>query len=133
MSSNKLLFIASDPDVTAMLDIYFESAGYTVKTFQSSQNGILEARSWKPDAILVDARIKDKAVSEVCQDLLTHSLTNHIPIVLLLDSTDRRAKLEALEIGVDDIVGRPFDVEELKLRVEAVIRLASYRSSIPED
>jgi DNA-binding response OmpR family regulator len=44
---------------------------------------------------------------------------------MLLHVNDRQARLEALEVGVSDIVTRPFDIEELRLRVEAAVRLST--------
>ncbi len=66
----------------------------------------------------------------VCQELLEDTLTAHIPIIMLLHVDERRARLEALEVGADDIVTKPLDIEELRLRVEAAIRLSTFRVQI---
>jgi DNA-binding response OmpR family regulator len=126
MTSNRLLIIDPDAGVTATLKIYFEGHNYEVKAFHSGSEGIFEAQAWQPNAVLINDYPADKPVAAICRELIEHPLTGHIPVLLLLSATDRRAKLEALEIGVTDIISRPYDIEELRLRIETAIRFASY-------
>jgi DNA-binding response OmpR family regulator len=88
------------------------------------------ARPWQPNAILISDEFTDKDPYQVCRELLDDTLAGHIPMVMLLHLNERRARLNALEVGVDDIIPKPFDIEELRLRVEAAIRLATMRASI---
>ncbi|MFQ5575629.1 MAG: response regulator transcription factor [Anaerolineae bacterium] len=126
MSNKRLLIIDPDPALPTTLKLYFENAGYKVNLTADESKGILAARSWQPGAILISSQLAGEPAHQVCQNLLRHSLTGHIPIILLLALNDRQARLKALELGVDDVIHRPIDVEELKLRVEAAIRLASF-------
>ena len=71
------------------------------------------------------AEFTDKDPYRVCRDLLDDTLTGHIPILMLFHLNERQARLEALEVGVGDIITKPFDIEELRLRVEAAIRLST--------
>ena len=126
-SARRLLLIASDVDTAAVLQVYFENAGYTVKKKSGGDEGILEARAWQPDAVLVSNRVADQPAERICYNLLNHPLTRRIPVLLLSSVADRRARLKALELGVDDVITHPFDVEELQLRIEAAIRLATHQ------
>jgi GGDEF domain-containing protein len=65
---------------------------------------------------------------DVCKALRTTTLTKHIPITFLTQKDGRADKVAGLELGADDYVTKPFDVEELRLRVQGSIRRASRES-----
>lgn len=123
----RILIADPDPDVNRMLDLYFESYGHEVKLEPDISKLVNVARHWQPHTILVSTEFLDADPYQVCSDLLHDTMTAHIPIVLLLHLDDRMARLEALEVGVDDILTKPLDIEELRLRVEALIRFSTVR------
>lgn len=126
---SQVLIAEPDQDVNRTLKIYFETYGHTVESLDKLGEVISKARQWQPNAILISSEFTDADPHQVCQQLLEERLTSHIPIIMMLHLDDRRAKLAALEAGVDDIVIKPLDIEELRLRVEAAIRLATMRMS----
>jgi DNA-binding response OmpR family regulator len=128
MSNARILIVDPDVDVLGSLEVYFQSGGYEVKTVESLDDVIKMARPWQPNAILISDEFSDQNPYQISQSLLEDTLTGHIPIVMLLHINDRQARLAALEAGVNDIVSKPFDIEELKLRVEAAIRLSTLRA-----
>lgn len=121
----RILIAEPDPDIRAALQIYFEANGYRIQTVEMAADVIKAARPWQPNAILISAEFTDRNPFQVCQALLDDTLTSHIPVLILLHINERRARLEALEAGASDIVTRPFDIEELRLRTEAAIRLST--------
>jgi diguanylate cyclase (GGDEF)-like protein len=74
---------------------------------------------------------------EVCRTLRTNTRTSHIPIIFLTQKDERSDRLQGLELGADDYITKPFDIEELKLRVQGAIRrseresLTDPRSGLP--
>ncbi len=130
MSKPRILIADPDIDILGSLEVYFESGGYEVQTVESLNEIVKTARPWQPNAILISDEFSDQSPYEICQSLLEDTLTGHIPLVMLLHVNDRQARLAALEAGVNDIVSKPFDIEELKLRVEAAIRLSTLRAEI---
>jgi DNA-binding response OmpR family regulator len=74
---------------------------------------------------------------EVCRTLRTNTRTSHIPVIFLTQKDERSDKLQGLELGADDYITKPFDIEELKLRVQGAIRrseresLTDPRSGLP--
>ena len=74
---------------------------------------------------------------EVCRTLRTSTRTSHIPVIFLTQKDERSDKLQGLELGADDYITKPFDIEELKLRVQGAIRrseresLTDPRSGLP--
>jgi PleD family two-component response regulator len=65
---------------------------------------------------------------EVCRILRTNTRTSHVPIIFLTQKDERSDKLQGLELGADDYVTKPFDIEELKLRVQRAIARAEQQS-----
>jgi DNA-binding response OmpR family regulator len=124
---SRILIADLDPDVSRTLQLYFEADGHQVQTLDAAGLIISTAKSWQPNAILVSTEFTDQDPHQVCQILLEDALTAHIPIVMLLHLDERKARLAALEAGVDDILTKPIDIEELKLRVEAAIRFSTMR------
>jgi diguanylate cyclase (GGDEF)-like protein len=65
---------------------------------------------------------------EVCRILRTNARTSHVPIIFLTQKDERTDKLQGLELGADDYITKPFDIEELKLRVQRAIARAEQQS-----
>jgi DNA-binding response OmpR family regulator len=109
------------------LEVYFRTSGYDIETVDAASHILKTARPWQPNLILVSDDFTDEDPYQVCLSLLDDTLTGHIPIIMLLHLNERQARLDALEVGVCDIVTKPFDIEELRLRIEAAIRLSTMR------
>jgi len=65
---------------------------------------------------------------DVCRKLRGSLRTSHIPIIFLTQKDERSDKIHGLELGADDYITKPFDVEELKLKVKNAIDRAAYES-----
>lgn len=129
-SKFRILIADPDPDIRETLQLYFEANRHEVQIIDEAGLVLRAARSWQPHAILISAEFEDKHPQIVCKDLMDDTLTSHIPLIMLLHHDNRQARLRALEVGVDDIVTKPFDIEELLLRVEATIRLSTTRGRV---
>lgn len=125
MSQKRLLIIEDDVDVAEMLVTFFESQGYEVFSANEGNEGIALGRSKLPDLILLDVNLPDMDGFDVCRQLRTTTLTKYIPITFLTQRDTRADKVAGLELGADDYVTKPFDIEELKLRVQGSIRRAT--------
>ena len=126
-SNPRILIADPDPDIRRSLKVYFQTSGYEIKPVEAASNILKFARPWQPNLILISDDFTDKDPYQVCRELLDDTLTGHIPIIMLLHLNERQARLEALEVGVCDIITKPFDIEELRLRAEAAIRLSTMR------
>lgn len=125
MAKNRLLLIEDDFDVAEMLLMYFQSIGYEVLHADTGQEGIELARTKFPNLILLDLMLPDMDGYDVCIKLRNMSLTKYIPILFLTQKDERAAKVRGLELGADDYITKPFDIDELRLRVEGGIRRAT--------
>ena len=117
-----ILIVDDDPDITSMLEFYFENLEYTVHLARRGAAAIRIAREARPDVILLDVRLPDANGFTVARTLRADRYTEHIPIIFLTGFNDPNDRLEALEIGADDFVTKPFDAQELRLRIERVLK-----------
>jgi len=125
MAKHRLLLIEDDPDVAEMLLMYFQAIEYEVLHADNGKDGIEMARTKFPNLILLDVMLPDMDGYEICYRLRKMSLTKYIPILFLTQKDERASKVKGLELGADDYITKPFDIDELRLRVEGAIRRAT--------
>lgn len=128
MVTHRLLIIEDDFDVAEMLLIYFRGQEYDVLHADNGTDGIELARTKFPNLILLDVMLPDMDGYEICYRLRHMSLTKYIPTLFLTQKDERASKVRGLELGADDYITKPFDVDELRLRVEGGIRRATRES-----
>ncbi len=125
MSSKRLLLIEDDYDVADMLVMYFQSHQYEVHHADNGAEGIELARTRFPNLILLDVMLPYMDGYDVCVQLRNIALTKHIPILFLTQRDERASKVRGLELGVDDYITKPFDIDELRLRIQGTINRAT--------
>jgi diguanylate cyclase (GGDEF)-like protein len=137
MGKARLLVVEDDPDISNMLKIYFSGLDYNVDVALRGNDALEKTRQVLPHLIILDIMLPDIDGYEVCRQLRTSTRTSHIPVIFLTQKDERSDKLQGLELGADDYITKPFDIEELKLRVNGAIRrseresLTDPRSGLP--
>jgi PleD family two-component response regulator len=124
MSKGRILVVEDDFDISNMLRIYFGGQGYGVEVASRGGDALTATRKQAPSLIVLDINLPDMSGYDVCRQLRTTTRTRHIPIIFLTQKDERADKIIGLELGADDYVTKPFDIEELKLRVQNAIRTA---------
>ena len=122
MGKGRILVAADDIDISKMLQIYFNGQGYEVLAVERGFEALTICRTKLPNVVILGVRLPDLDGYEVCRTLKNDVLTSHISIIFLSDLTRRSDKIAALELGADDFITKPFDIEELKLRIEGAVR-----------
>jgi len=122
MSSGRILVVEDDFDISNMLRIYFAGQGYQVEVAARGEDALAMCRRKLPDLIVLDIMLPDMDGYAVCRELRTTTRTSHIPVIFLTQKDERSDKIAGLELGADDYITKPFDIEELKLRVRSAIR-----------
>jgi len=137
MGKARLLIVEDDHDISNMLKIYFTGLGYDVDAAIRGGEALEKTRHVLPHLIVLDIMLPDIDGYEVCRTLRTNTRTSHIPVIFLTQKDERSDRLQGLELGADDYITKPFDIEELKLRVQGAIRrseresLTDPRSGLP--
>jgi PleD family two-component response regulator len=128
MSKARLLIVEDDFDISNMLRIYFSGQDYEVDIAPRGSDALEKTRQHLPHLIVLDIMLPDIDGYEVCRRLRTQPRTRHIPVIFLTQKDERSDKLQGLELGADDYITKPFDIEELKLRVQNAIARAERES-----
>jgi len=128
MSKPRLLIVEDDFDISNMLKIYFSSHNFEVDIAPRGSEALEKTRHSLPHLIVLDIMLPDIDGFEVCRILRTNTRTSHVPIIFLTQKDERSDKLQGLELGADDYITKPFDIEELKLRVQRAITRADQQS-----
>lgn len=118
---NKLLVVEDDPNTSEMLRRYFEIVGYDVVNASTGGDAVEMAKDTQPAVIILDIILPDMDGYEVCKKLRSEESTDHIPIIFLTQKDERRDRLDGLSLGADDYITKPFDMDELRLRVHNII------------
>ncbi|KAA3662789.1 MAG: response regulator [Chloroflexi bacterium] len=121
MSNGRILIVEDDFDISNMLKIFFSGQGYSVEVAARGTEALDLCRKKLPDLIVLDIMLPDMDGYAVCRQLRTTTRTGHIPIIFLTQRDERSDRIAGLELGADDYITKPFDIEELKLRVRTAI------------
>ena len=124
----KILIVEDDLDVAEMLNAYFRVQGYEVFTVNWGEDGVRAGQSIMPDLVILDIRLPDIDGYEVARRLRSDRRTQEIPIIFLTEKRERIDRLQGFEVGADDYITKPFDVQELRLRVRNALKRVSQGS-----
>ncbi len=130
MSKGRILVVEDDFDISNMLRIYFTGQGYDVQVAPRGGDALTLTRKQLPQLIVLDIMLPDMDGYAVCRELRQTTRTSHIPIIFLTQRDERSDRIAGLELGADDYITKPFDIEELKLRVKNAIERVDREKSM---
>jgi DNA-binding response OmpR family regulator len=116
--------LAIDDDEGIRLLIKHGLSSHEVITASDGPEGLEKAHYLMPDLILLDVIMLEMSGFEVCRQLRASADLTRVPVIFLTARGALSSKLEGFDAGADDYVVKPFDVAELEMRVEAVLRRA---------
>ena len=117
-----LLIVEDDLDIADMLNAYFRVQGYEVQTVNWGEDGVRACQTTPPDLVILDIRLPDIDGYEVARRLRANRRTQDIPIIFLTERRERSDRLKGLELRAEDYITKPFDIQELRLRVRNALR-----------
>jgi len=117
-----ILIVEDQPNTAEMLTSYFKAQGYEVTSVGWGKDALAFVEHTIPDLIMLDIRLPDIDGYEVCRQLRTQRRTEHVPVLFLTERRERGDRLLGLKLGAVDYVTKPFDVQELRLRVRNALR-----------
>ena len=115
-----VLIIEDNPEVRAYLKKCLIEAYQVIEAFDGKE-GVEIAIQQIPDLIITDVMMPHKDGFSLTQELKAHKLTHHIPIIILTGKSSRESKLEGLEKEADEFLTKPFDAQELRLRIQGLL------------
>ncbi len=101
-------------------------SGYKIFSAADGSTALKAVKEQKPDIILLDVMLPDMSGYDVLRKLKASPETWNIPVIIVTAFGDHNAKYEALNIGADDFLHKPFDVNELRIRINNSIKVKAY-------
>lgn len=116
----KILIIEDNPDVLKFLELTLKD-NYELTTARNGQAGLTQALETIPDLIISDIMMPIMDGLELCSHLKKDERTSHVPIILLTAKSSKANQLEGLSEGADAYLTKPFEPQELLIRIEKII------------
>lgn len=119
---NKILVIDDEQTINELIKVNLELAGYKVVQALDGIKGFALAKQELPNAIVLDVMMPEVDGYTVAQRVRQNSSTKNIPILMLTALSQLQDKVRGFDIGIDDYLVKPFEMEELKVRLRAILK-----------
>ena len=128
MNGKSILIVDDEAPIREMIVVALEMAGYDCLEAENTQQAHALIIDRKPDRILLDWMLPGTSGIELARRLKRDELTADTPIIMLTAKSEEDNKIQGLEVGADDYITKPFDLNELIARLHALIRRNQGRS-----
>lgn len=123
-----VLIIDDDQCLRSGLNDKLRELGHEILLAQTGHAGLLLARQFNPQLVLLELTLSDISGNDVVRLLKAQAETRHIAIVIMSERGDEVDRIVGFELGADDYVVKPFSIRELALRVQAILRRTGSKS-----
>ncbi|VXD22889.1 response regulator in two-component regulatory system (bfmR/bfmS) [Planktothrix serta PCC 8927] len=116
MASAKILVVDDDPAIRNLINRYLSQQDYEVDTAHDGHSALEKFEQFKPDLVVLDLNLPDTTGLALCREMQSRT-----SVFILMLTSEKDPKL-GLKEGADDFVTKPFDLEELNLRIKAILK-----------
>ena len=120
----RVLVVDDDPDILQFVEVNLKVEGYDTEAAESGRRALEAAKDAPPDLVLLDVMMPEMDGLTVLRRLRSAPATANVPVILLTAKALAEDRVRGLDLGADDYITKPFDVEELMARVRSVLRRA---------
>ncbi len=124
----KILVVEDDKKIAHLLELELSHEGYEVKVVHDGYDALIELENFNPDVVLLDILLPSLSGKEIAKRL--RERYPDLGIIMLTALGDVKDKIEAFNLGADDYVVKPFSIEELLARIQAVSRRKERREEV---
>jgi two-component system response regulator VicR len=117
----RILLVEDDRNLSRVLADSLTCSGFDVERAEDGDQAIERFRTFRPDLVVLDVMLPGMSGFELCGLMRRAGQT---PVIMLTAREEKADKIRALELGADDYVTKPFDFDELRARMHAVLRRA---------
>ncbi len=118
-----VLVVDDDPSVGAFLEHILVNEGYRVSRAHDGRDALVAVENQPPDLILLDVNMPNMGGFEVCKQIKADPATSLLPVVIVTGESDFEARLQAWDVGADDLLSKPFQVIEVLTRCRSLLRM----------
>jgi len=122
MPTYNILIIEDDAIVAKTIERCLRGNEYRVQAVNTGIAGLRAARRKVPDLVLLDVMMPGMDGYTVCKEMREDAFLKEVPVIFLTAKNKVEDKIIGLSVGADDYLGKPFNVDELLLRVKAILR-----------
>ncbi|HEY3258234.1 MAG TPA: response regulator, partial [Gemmatimonadaceae bacterium] len=126
----RILVVDDVPANIALLKSLLVRAGHEVLVASNGEDALQVITRECPDLVLMDVLMPRMNGFEVCQEVKRHSSTRLIPVVLITALNDVEDRIKGIKAGADEFLSKPFNVHELKARVDSLLKLKRYTDEL---
>lgn len=123
----KILVIEDDQESAHILEMLFKAGGYTVKVTDDGEQGIVVASDLHPDLVVLDVMMPGMDGYDTCARIKNEM---NIPVLMLTAKTAPQDVVKGFSSGADDYVRKPYNTNELLLRVKALVNRYSTQQPV---
>jgi two-component system phosphate regulon response regulator PhoB len=117
-----ILVVEDEPAIQSLIEVNLRRAGHVVQLASDAETARRLVHEALPDLVLLDWMLPGMSGVDLARLLRSEARTRMLPIIMLTARAEERDKIEALELGADDYVTKPFSPRELMARIKAVLR-----------
>ncbi|MFH1552158.1 MAG: response regulator transcription factor [Candidatus Omnitrophota bacterium] len=122
VNNRHITVVDDDPGILDLVYTYLTKEGFAAKGLSSGEKFFEFLKTEKPDLVILDRVLPGMNGFEICKKLKETEKFSSIPVIMLSQKGEAVDKVSGLNVGADDYMGKPFDLEELKARIEALLR-----------
>ena len=123
MTSRIRIFVVDDEkDLTDLLHYQLGKEGFEVKFANNPFEALGKARDFNPDLIILDVMMPDLDGFQLLRMIRSDNLLQKVPVIMLTAKSGVEHRIKGLEQGADDYLGKPFDSQELVLRIRSILK-----------
>lgn len=127
LAKSTIMMIDDEQITMDIVQAYLEEDGYTNFVLESRPTAAMETlEKVNPDTLFLDLVMPEKSGFEILSEIRNHPKFKHLPVIILTSSTDPENKLKALELGATDLLEKPVDQSELRLRLRNTLGAKAY-------
>jgi two-component system, OmpR family, response regulator MprA len=126
----RILVVEDDRALRRVLELALSAGGWSVELAENGQDGLTRLAASAPDAVVLDAGLPDIDGIALCRRL--RRAGNRVPVLMVSARDGIEHRVDGLDAGADDYLGKPFDVAELRARLRALLRRAAEREAADE-
>lgn len=130
--SNEVMIVDDTPQNLKILNEILQSKGYRVRSCSNGEFALSSAQYCKPSIVLLDIDMPVMDGFEVCRRFKNDDALSEIPILFLSAFTDTEKKIEGFKNGAVDYITKPFDAEEVLMRVHTHLQIQNYKKLLEE-
>src|SRR5690348_17100739 len=119
---SKILVVDDEPLIVEMIEDTLSSEGYEINKAYSGEEALSVIENNPPDLVLLDLMLPGMDGYEVCRQMQRDARFSHIPVIMLTAKSAIADRVSGYDRGADDYITKPFDPDELLIRVRAQIR-----------